>query len=97
MPGVGSLFNESDFTRRQKDLARRIISAAHSACDAGDLDSALQLLRAVDLLIRPKGAAGRDKRQIVQHAIMAHERLWLLRFPEAASVSGAGLMVHFSQ
>lgn len=94
---MGSLFTESNFTRRQKDLAKRIISAAHSACDAGDLDSALQLLRTVDLLIKPKGAAGRDKRQIAQHAIMAHERLWLLRFPEAASVSGAGLTVHSSR
>lgn len=94
---MGSLFNESDLTRRQKDLARRIISIAHSACDSGDLESALQLLRAVDLLIKPKGTAGRDKRQVAQHAIMAHERLWLLRFPEAASVSAAGLTVHSSQ
>ena len=84
MPGISFLFNASDLTYRQRDLARRIISAAHSACDGGDLDSALQLLRAVDLLIKPNGTMGHDKRQVAQHAVMAHERLWLLRFPEAA-------------
>ncbi len=71
-------------TYHQKGLAKRIISTAHCACDVGDLHTALELLRVVDLIIKPGRSAERDSRQVAQHAVMAHERLWLLRFSGAA-------------
>ena len=81
MPGTGSSGNAVCLTCHQKELANRIISTEHFACDVGDLHTALQLLRVVALIIKPGTSAKRDSRQVAQHAVMAHERLWLLRFP----------------
>ena len=67
------------FTRRQKELARRIVSIAHSACDEGRLEIASDLLHVVDILMRPGETVEHDERQVAECTIMAHERLWLIR------------------
>lgn len=69
----------SHFTYRQKELAKRILSLAHSACDEGNLEIASDLLHVVDTLIRPRDAVELSKRQVVECTVMAHERLWLIR------------------
>lgn len=79
MPKVIFSGSMSLFTHRQKDLVRRLIAIVHSACDTGDLDTALELLRVVDSLIRSKSPTEAGKRQLANHVIMTHERVWLLR------------------
>ena len=79
MPNVIFPGSMSLFTHRQKDLVRRLIAIVHSACDTGDLDTALELLRVVDLLVRSKSSMEAGKHQLANHVIMTHERVWLLR------------------
>ena len=64
---------------RDRNLTSRLISIANSACDVGDLDTALELLRIVNLLIRSKILTGASKRKLATHTIMTYERVWHLR------------------
>ena len=70
------------FSRHRHNLAVRIISISHSACDAGDLDTASKLLHVVDLIISLDKYPASLKRKIEHSIVMTHERLWLLRFPK---------------
>lgn len=79
MPDICLLGTISIFTHRQKDLTKRLIGVVHSACDVGDLDTALELLRVIDSLLNTRSSMIVARRQLADHIIMTHERVWLLR------------------
>lgn len=66
-------------THRQRDLGIKLVLLAHSACDSGNIETALELLRAVDLLVERKGNTKTSVRRLVEHTVVAHERVWSLR------------------
>ena len=71
------------YTRRLSD---KILIAFHHACDQGDLDVAEDLLRVLEtILMRRPSAPDVNRRKNIESLVAAHERLWLLRHPEALS------------
>lgn len=71
------------YTRRLSD---KILIAFHQACDQGDLDVAEDLLRVLEtILMRRPSAPDVNRRKNIESLVAAHERLWLLRHPEASS------------
>ena len=70
------------YTRRLSD---KILIAFHQACDQGDLEVAEQLLRVLETkVMRRPNAPDVNRRKNIESLVAAHERLWVLRHPEAA-------------
>jgi hypothetical protein len=70
------------YTRRLSD---KILIAFHQACDQGDLEVAEQLLRVLETMVmRRPNAPDVNRRKNIESLVAAHERLWVLRHPEAA-------------
>jgi ABC-type transport system involved in cytochrome c biogenesis ATPase subunit len=69
------------YTRRLSD---KILIAFHYACDQGETEVAEQLLDLLGFMAKrtAKLPAGTNRRA-VESLVAAHERLWLLRHPEA--------------
>jgi hypothetical protein len=69
------------YTRRLSD---KILIAFHQACDQGDFEVAEELLRILELMLtRRPVIADANRRKNMESLVAAHERLWLLRHPEA--------------
>ena len=69
------------YTRRLSD---KILIAFHQACDQGDLDVAEQLLRVLEMMVMRRPAApDANRRRNIESLVAAHQRLWLLRHPDA--------------
>lgn len=69
------------YTRRLSD---KILIAFHQACDQGDFEVAEELLRVLELMLtRRPMVADANRRKNMESLVAAHERLWLLRHPEA--------------
>jgi len=69
------------YTRRLSD---KILIAFHHACDQADFDVANDLLVILEkMLKRPDSGSDSNRRKSIESLVAAHERLWLLRHPEA--------------
>jgi len=69
------------YTRRLSD---KILIAFHHACDQTDFDVANDLLVILEkMLKRPGSGSDSNRRKSIESLVAAHERLWLLRHPEA--------------
>lgn len=69
------------YTRRLSD---KVLIAFHQACDQGDLEVAEQLLRVLEtMVIRRPNVPDVNRRKHIESLVAAHERLWVLRHPEA--------------
>jgi hypothetical protein len=66
------------YTRRLSD---KILLAIHTACDRGNWVRLLQVLEG--MLTRRSANPGDRRRQNLDGLVMAHERLWVLRHPDA--------------
>ena len=65
-------------TRRGRRLQGFIIVAAHQACDGGQYDIALRLLRLVEELVFAESDLKQRQRDL-SALVATHERLWHLR------------------
>jgi hypothetical protein len=71
------------YTRRLSD---KILIAFHHACDQGDFEVADELLRVLEMMFtrRPTmPVPDSNRRKNMESLVAAHERLWLLKHPEA--------------
>ncbi len=69
------------YTRRLSD---KILISFHHACDQADFDVATDLLVILEkMLKRPGSGSDSNRRKSIESLVAAHERLWLLRHPEA--------------
>ncbi|MBO1076377.1 hypothetical protein IAI58_00855 [Roseomonas marmotae] len=69
------------YTRRLSD---KILIAFHQACDQGDHEVAEELLNVLErMLTRRPVTADTNRRKNLESLVAAHERLWLLRHPDA--------------
>jgi len=69
------------YTRRLSD---KILIAFHQACDQGDFEGAEELLRILEMMLtRRPVTPDANRRKNMESLVAAHERLWLLRHPEA--------------
>lgn len=72
------------YTRHTRRLSDKILIAFHHACDQGDFEVADDLLRILEkMLTRRPVPADSNRRKNMESLVAAHERLWLLRHPEA--------------
>jgi hypothetical protein len=69
------------YTRRLSD---KILIAFHQACDQADFEVAEQLLRVLETMVmRRPNMPDVNRRKNIESLVAAHERLWVLRHPEA--------------
>ena len=72
---------------RRRRLSDMVLIAFHFACDQGDLETADQLLAVLEFMLRRPPPAGHPERRVNANPLVAaHERLWLLRHPEAREI-----------
>ncbi len=70
--------------RHTRRLSDKILIAFHHACDQGDFEVADELLRILEMMLtRRPIAPDANRRKNIESLVAAHERLWLLRHPEA--------------
>jgi hypothetical protein len=70
--------------RHTRRLSDKILIAFHHACDQSDFDVANDLLIILEkMLKRPSSGSDSNRRKSIESLVAAHERLWLLRHPEA--------------
>jgi hypothetical protein len=70
--------------RHTRRLSDKILIAFHHACDQSDFDVANDLLVILEkMLKRPSSGTDSNRRKSIESLVAAHERLWLLRHPEA--------------
>jgi hypothetical protein len=70
--------------RHTRRLSDKILIAFHQACDQGDFEVAEELLRTLEkMLSRRSTMPDHNRRKNMESLVAAHERLWLLRHPEA--------------
>jgi hypothetical protein len=70
--------------RHTRRLSDKILIAFHHACDQGDFEVAEELLRILEMMLtRRPVAPDVNRRKNMESLVAAHERLWLLRHPEA--------------
>jgi hypothetical protein len=70
--------------RHTRRLSDKILIAFHHACDQGDYEVAEELLRILEVMLtRRPVAPDVNRRKNMESLVAAHERLWLLRHPEA--------------
>lgn len=68
--------------RSGRRLTDRILTAVHAACDHGELDVAVELLRIVEALAtRRSQEPESSRRRLMEAVVAAHARLWHLRHP----------------
>ena len=86
MPEVPTVPSDPRGPYRRR-LTDKILVAFHQACDQGDLEVAERLLAVVEMMRRRAPTDRRmDHRRNTEWLVAAHERLWTLRHPEAATV-----------
>jgi hypothetical protein len=69
---------------RIRAASDKILIAFHHACDQGDYEVAEELLRILEMMLtRRPVAPDVNRRKNMESLVAAHERLWLLRHPEA--------------
>jgi len=70
--------------RHTRRLSDKILIAFHHACDQGDYEVAEDLLRIIEMMLtRRPVSPDVNRRKNMESLVAAHERLWLLRHPEA--------------
>ena len=70
--------------RHTRRLSDKILIAFHHACDQSDFVVANDLLLILEkMLKRPNAGSDTNRRKSIESLVAAHERLWLLRHPEA--------------
>ena len=70
--------------RHTRRLSDKILIAFHHACDQSDFEVANDLLVILEkMLKRPSVGSDTNRRKSIESLIAAHERLWMLRHPEA--------------
>jgi len=70
--------------RHTRRLSDKILIAFHHACDQEDFEIAEELLRLLELMLtRRPVQADVNRRKNMESLVAAHERLWLLRHPDA--------------
>jgi hypothetical protein len=70
--------------RHTRRLSDKILIAFHHACDQGDYEVAEQLLRILEMMLtRRPVSPDLNRRKNMESLVAAHERLWLLKHPEA--------------
>jgi hypothetical protein len=70
--------------RHTRRLSDKILIAFHHACDQGDFEVAEELLRILEMMLtRRPVSPDINRRKNMESLVAAHERLWLLRHPEA--------------
>ena len=70
--------------RHTRRLSDKILIAFHHACDQGDYEVAEELLRILEMMLtRRPVSPDVNRRKNMESLVAAHERLWLLRHPEA--------------
>lgn len=70
--------------RHTRRLSDKILIAFHHACDQGDYEVAEDLLRILEMMLtRRPVAPDVNRRKNMESLVAAHERLWLLRHPDA--------------
>ena len=70
--------------RHTRRLSDKLLIAFHHACDQGDFEVANDLLVILEkMLKRPNAGSDSNRRKSIESLVAAHERLWLLRHPEA--------------
>ena len=70
--------------RLTRRLSDKILISFHHACDQADFDVANDLLVILEkMLKRPNAGSDSNRRKSIESLVAAHERLWLLRHPEA--------------
>ncbi len=70
--------------RHTRRLSDKILIAFHHACDQSDFEVAEELLRILEMMLtRRPVSPDANRRKNMESLVAAHERLWLLRHPEA--------------
>lgn len=70
--------------RHTRRLSDKILIAFHHACDQSDFEVANDLLVILEkMLKRPSVGSDTNRRKSIENLVAAHERLWMLRHPEA--------------
>ncbi|WP_439552838.1 hypothetical protein [Falsiroseomonas sp.] len=70
--------------RHTRRLSDKILIAFHHACDQGDFEVAEELLRILEMMLtRRPVSPDVNRRKNMESLVAAHERLWLLRHPDA--------------
>ncbi|MEN9500052.1 MAG: hypothetical protein RIS83_1871 [Pseudomonadota bacterium] len=70
--------------RHTRRLSDKLLIAFHHACDQSDFDVANDLLVILEkMLRRPLAGTDANRRKSMENLVAAHERLWMLRHPEA--------------
>ena len=70
--------------RQTRRLSDKILIAFHHACDQGDFEVAEEMLRILEMMITRRAVSPDvNRRKNMESLIAAHERLWLLRHPDA--------------
>jgi len=70
--------------RLTRRLSDKILIAFHHACDQSDFEVANDLLVILEkMLKRPAFGSDTNRRKSIESLVAAHERLWMLRHPEA--------------
>jgi hypothetical protein len=70
--------------RHTRRLSDKILIAFHHACDQGDYEVAEDLLRILEMMLtRRPVSPDVNRRKNMESLVAAHERLWLLRHPDA--------------
>ena len=70
--------------RHTRRLSDKILIAFHHACDQGDYEVAEELLRILEMMLtRRPVSPDVNRRKNMESLVAAHERLWLLRHPDA--------------
>ena len=78
------LRNGGSAPRQTRRLSDKILIAFHHACDQEDFEVAEELLRLLELMLtRRPVQPDVNRRKNMESLIAAHERLWLLRHPDA--------------
>ncbi len=70
--------------RHTRRLSDKILIAFHQACDQSDFEVAEELLRILEKMVTRRPAVpDNNRRKNMETLVAAHERLWLLRHPQA--------------
>lgn len=70
--------------RHTRRLSDKILIAFHHACDQADYEVADDLLRILEtMLTRRASSPDSNRRRNIESLVAAHERLWMLKHPEA--------------
>jgi hypothetical protein len=83
-PGRDAARSAGPQPRHTRRLSDKILLAFHHACDQSDFEVAEDLLRILELMLtRRPVSPDANRRKNMENLVAAHERLWLLRHPEA--------------